>query len=114
MKTKGGDQRLFGIDLIRVLATFFVVLIHSYTKNGWDLSTALLGKKMLIGNFVIGLAITAIPLFMMTTGYFLSQKGYTYKQLKNLPSLLFAVFSTSLIAGFVLKMFSSIDYGKDF
>jgi len=113
MVNKGGD-RVFGIDLIRVLATFFVVIVHAYTQNGWSGSFVYLGKKMLIGNFVISLSITAVPLFMMTTGYFLSKKGYSYKHLKTIPSLIFAVVSTSLLAGFVLKKFSFIDYGNDF
>ena len=71
----------WGLDLIRVLAMFFVILVHSTSFYGFagaeisSFSTFMAG----IGRY---LSYTCIPLFLILTGFGISKissfSGYTY------------------------------------
>ena len=71
------------IDIIKVVATFLVVLVHFYLKNGFydlDYHSKIMKTSLVIRNF--GMA--CVPLFIMTTGYLLKDKEYSKKYFKGI------------------------------
>lgn len=76
--TKNFNSYNYGIDLIRILAMFFVVLVHSTTFYGFNVR-----KIDSISLYFVGigryLAFSCVPLFIMLTGYLNSNKEPTFK-----------------------------------
>lgn len=61
-------QRLSGLDLLRCIATLFVVIFHSFLYNGFY-SEPQTGIHMLFANSVRWLSVSCIGIFIMLTGY---------------------------------------------
>lgn len=61
-------QREFGADLLRCVATFFIIGVHFYLHNGFYYEPQN-GIAMIVANTARWLFFTCVPLFAMLTGY---------------------------------------------
>lgn len=66
-------KRETGIDIIKALATLFVVCVHFYLSCGYY-QAFIATPKMYIMTFCRWGFMTAVPLFLMSTAYFKSRK----------------------------------------
>ena len=66
-------KRETGLDIVKALATFFVVCTHFYLSIGYY-QTPIVSMKMYAMTFVRWGFMTAVPLFLMATAYFKSNK----------------------------------------
>jgi len=62
-----------GMDVIKALATFFVVALHFYLSCGYY-NSFIASKKMYVMTTGRWIFITAVPMFLMATGYFKIRK----------------------------------------
>ena len=88
-------ERQAGLDLVRAAAIFFVVCLHGITMRG-ALDAALLTPVWCAKVFVRYLALSAVPLFLMLSGYLQNRKMPTVKYYVNylhiyIPYLLLGV-----------------------
>ena len=63
-----GKERQPGLDLVRAAAIFFVIALHGITMRG-ALDAAMLSPVWCVKVFVRYLALSAVPLFLMLSGY---------------------------------------------
>ena len=89
-------SRESGLDIIRALASLFVVSAHFYLNIGYY-NTPLIGTKMFIMTACRWLFVTSIPMFFMLTGYFKSNKTLSKSHYKALIPLLFSYIVISVI-----------------
>ncbi|MCR5734117.1 MAG: acyltransferase family protein [Lachnospiraceae bacterium] len=114
-KTDNGDiqmdanikKRLAGPDIVRALAAFFVVAAHFYLNVGYY-QTPMAGHKMYIMTCARWFFISAMPMYMMLTGYFKSNKTVSKEHYKSLIPVLTAYLVITVIKVFVSNHF----YGK--
>ena len=78
LKNNNSKTYNYGVDLIRIVAMFFVILVHSTTFYGFNAS-----QIDSFGLFLVGigryLSFSCVPLFIMLTGYLNSQKEPTFE-----------------------------------
>ena len=82
MEEKKENKRFVGIDIIRNLALVCVVILHFFLHNGFY-STPMNSKRMLLCTIIRSFATIAVPLFLMITGYSMSQKKLSKKYYKG-------------------------------
>lgn len=81
------NNRLCGPDIVRFLATLFVVMAHFYLNcNYYD--TPLVGAKMFIETFFRWLFIICVPLYLMLSGFFLKNRKPCKKHYMSVLPLL--------------------------
>ena len=78
------SDRLIGLDLVKVLACFLVVALHTCTKS----------PSISLSSILYYLGVIAIPLFFITHGYLLfgktrNNKWYSYKKIGRILFLTF-------------------------
>ena len=66
-------ERKTGLDIVKALATLFVVCAHFYLSCGYY-QTPIASTKMYVMTFVRWGFMVAVPLFLMSTGYFKDSK----------------------------------------
>ena len=78
-----------GIDIVKILAAFFVVGIHTFLYNGFY------GAEIRSGDtdYIIPIAMrwityTCVPLFMITTGYLMKNKKFSPSYYKGLIKII--------------------------
>lgn len=84
-------ERENGLDIIKALATLFVVCTHFYLSCGYY-QVPIISKKMLIMTFVRWGFMTAVPLFLMCTGYLKTGKKLNKAHYMSLVPILFSYF----------------------
>lgn len=98
-------QRCYGIDLARAVAITFVLSVHSFLYNGYY-DEPLQGIGMAVGTILRMALISAVPLFLILTGYLCVSRrwsaGYYRKLLPVLLTYLLA--SAACLAFKVLWM----------
>ena len=62
-------QRICGLDLIRVVAIFFVIAGHFFVINTSYRSVPFTGMSMFLQGMMHSVFTVGVPLFMMLTGY---------------------------------------------
>lgn len=67
------SKRDFSLDIIRILATFFVVSVHFFLNNGFY-NEIMAGKRMYVMTLMRSFFSICVPLLIMLTGYLMSQK----------------------------------------
>lgn len=68
------NERKYGIDIIKVLASIFVIIIHHFISVGYYGLQMGSGKEMYLATVIQAFGLTAVPLFLICTGYLLSKK----------------------------------------
>lgn len=84
-------KRLYGIDLIKSLAIFFVISVHFFLNSGYY-DTVMSGKSMLIMTGARWLFFTCVPLFLLATGFLRYKKTPTKKYYLSLISIYVSYF----------------------
>lgn len=97
IKQKTASKKNINIELIRVVACFFVVAIH--------LLTARMGPQNITTHYIKIILIIAVPLFWIVTGYYIftDKKPYFKKVKKTITGILVP----ALIVMFFSQVFSS-------
>lgn len=91
-------RRNYGVDLVKIISMFFVVALHILGFGGILESTQKFSINNGIGNYIYVLAMCAVDVFVITTGFVYAEKKYKFK---NLIYLWFIVFFYSVIIAFV-------------
>lgn len=90
-------KRNFGLDLIRVIAVFFVISVHFFQNTDFY-TLPIKGKLPFILIFFRWLFFISVPLFLLLTGYLQSNKKLEKKYYKGIIRILISYFFISIIA----------------
>ena len=90
-------QRICGLDLIRVIAIFFVIAGHFFSLNTPYAKSLVNGSSMVIQGMLLTIFGCAVPLFMMLTGYLNIHKKPTKKYYKGMIRVLVAYLFFSIV-----------------
>lgn len=71
-------ERLFGLDLLKILATFTVLSVHFFLNTQFY-NTNATGFSITIQVIIRNLCMICIPLFVMLSGYLNNKKDYNKK-----------------------------------
>ena len=90
-------SRICGLDLIRVVAIFFVIAGHFFVLNTSYRDVRFVGISMFIQTMMYSVFVVGVPLFMMLTGYLNIHKTPTVKYYKGMLRVLVAYLFFSLV-----------------
>ncbi|MCM1313755.1 MAG: acyltransferase family protein [Prevotella sp.] len=98
-----------GIDIVKILAMFMVICIHTYLHDG------MYGEPITDSKFIIPIAFrwlsyTCVPLFMICTGYLMKNKKISGKYYLGLVKIIVIYIIISIIC----MKFNHDKYGTDF
>jgi len=85
-----------GLDIVKALATFFVVAIHFYLSCGYY-NAFIASTKMYVMTCGRWLFIAAVPLFLMATGYFKINKTVSRSHYMSLIPIVITYFALCTI-----------------
>lgn len=91
------SQRICGLDLIRVVAIFFVVAGHFLFVNTSYMYTPMCGVSMFLQSMMMSIFFAGVPLFMMLTGYLNINKTPAKKYYKGMLRVLVAYLIFSIV-----------------
>ena len=91
------SQRICGLDLIRVVAIFFIIAGHFLFVNTPYMKTPMHGVAMFLQNMMLSVFFVGAPLFMMLTGYLNINKMPTTKYYKGMVRVLVAYLIFSIV-----------------
>lgn len=107
---KGGpSERICGLDLIRVVAIFFVIAVHFFSLNTPYDTSLINGTSMVLQGMMKSISGASVPLFMMLTGYLNVNKAPSKKYYKGMLRVLVAY----LIFSIVTILFRNYYLGED-
>lgn len=91
------NNRLYGIDIIKIFAAFLVISVHHFNTIGfYDQPTAL--NKLMIGTTALYLiTLSCVPLFLTVSGYLLSNAKPTKIYYRKILYFLIEVFIIYMI-----------------
>ncbi|MBE6160410.1 MAG: hypothetical protein E7157_05140 [Lactobacillales bacterium] len=89
-------KRYFGIDLVRVLAVFFVLSVHFFLNNSFY-DTNINGIGMFISIFLRWIFYNGVPLFILLTGYLKRKKKLDKDYYKGIKHILLSYLFISII-----------------
>lgn len=91
-----GKERQPGLDLVRAAAIFFVIALHGITMRG-ALDAAMLSPVWCVKVFVRYLALSAVPLFLMLSGYLQAGKRPTKAYYRGILPLYLSYFAIAAL-----------------
>lgn len=95
---KGGlSERICGLDLIRVVAIFFVIAVHFFSLNTDYRNVPFQGVSLFFQGMMNSVFMVGVPLFMMLTGYLNIKKTPTKKYYKGMLRVLVAYLIFSIV-----------------
>lgn len=89
-------KRIFGIDLVRVVAIFFVISVHFFLNNSFY-ETNIQGIGMFISLFFRWIFYLGVPLFILLTGYLKREKKLTKDYYKGIKHILISYIFISIL-----------------
>ena len=89
-------ERIAGLDLVRVVAAFFVMSVHFYLNCGYY-SVKLVGIEAFLMTYGRWLFLTCVPLYMLLTGYFKLNKTFGKEHYRSLIPILVAYVVISIM-----------------
>lgn len=89
-------KRFAGIDIVKILACFFVVAVHFFLNSGFYATpiSEEFGRGQI---YVRWITFCCVPLFMITTGYLMKNKTFSGKYYRGILRVLVIYLVTSLI-----------------
>lgn len=110
---KEKKKRILGLDVIRMLAIFFVFVTHAITYRG-VLNAEQLSFKWTIYMIIRFLAMAGVPLFLLLTGYLNNKSEASKKYYKGIIPILISYIVISVIEIVVTNIYNhtSIDFGQ--
>lgn len=103
------EKRDPGPDMIRCLALFFVSSVHFLTYTGYY-DQPMAGKRMLVLTILRAFFITCVPLFLMLSGYLMSEKTLSKQYYKRLGKILFPYVVICAVYAVVCNTFLNTTY----
>ena len=104
-------KRVFGLDLIRVVAIFFVLSVHFFLNNGFY-NYNIRGKGMFVSIFIRWIFYLGVPLFLLLTGYLKRKKTLTKKYYKSIVPILVSYLFISILCGMFRMFYLKEDISK--
>ena len=101
-------KRIFGLDLVRSLAFFFVILVHSFANSGFN-NSSLVGFQMFSLLMIRCLAFVGVLLFIIITGYCKSHKTLSKDHFYSIIKILVIYFIISIVTIFFEKFYFHSD-----
>lgn len=89
-------KRNLTLDVIRIIALFFVVSVHFFLNSGFY-NIKVSGIRMFFMIIPQSFLLICVPLFMMLTGYLQYKKQLTNKYFKGIKKVLIVYFIFSII-----------------
>ncbi len=102
-------KRIFGLDLVRVVAILFVIIVHVFLHT-YFVSVNLTGPKEFILLGIRNLTLTCVPLFILLTGYCKSEKKANKDHYKSLWKILISY----LLIAIITILYKTLYLGKVF
>ena len=90
------NKRVFGLDLVRVVAVFLVIVIHSFLYTGYN-STSMSGIGMFMLLLLRCLARSGVLIFIILTGYLKSDKKVDKGYYKGITNILLTYFIIAIL-----------------
>lgn len=90
-------KRIFGLDLIRVFAVFFVICTHFFLNTSFY-KVPFEGEQMIIQALLRWIFIICVPLFLMLTGFLQSKKELSINYYENITPILGVYILYSVLA----------------
>ncbi len=106
---KRGDQRIFYIDLLRALATFAVVLLHTAAQN-WPAKDITFGQWNVF-NIYDSLAQWAVPMFIMLSGILFLDKDREFSIKRLYTHSVFRIAVAFVIWSFLYALYQVYSEG---
>lgn len=97
-------HQYFGINLIKVLASLFVPLVHAFVYSNFY-NENIAGEKMFLLIFIREILLCCVPLFIMTTGYLKTNAEINKEHYKKLKPILVSYILISIITIFFRKLY---------
>lgn len=97
------DSRMFGIDIVRILAVILVLIVHFFLNTNYY-STPLKGMSMNIQSVIRNFCMSCVPLFLIITGFLNNKKEYNKSFFKGLFNILIIWIFYSIIEFTVLLL----------
>lgn len=91
------NSRICGLDLIRVVAIFFVIAGHFFSLNTAYRDVPFIGISMFVQGVMNSVFTVGVPLFIMLTGYLNTHKTPTKKYYKGMVRVLVAYLFFSIV-----------------
>ncbi len=98
-----------GIDIVKILAVFMVVCIHTYLYDGMYYEPVT-SEKFMLPIALRWISYTCVPLFMISTGYLMKNKKFSGKYYLGLIKIIVIYIIVSLIC----MKFNHEHFGTDF
>lgn len=98
-----------GIDIVKILAVFMVVCVHTYLHDGMYYEP-INGTKYILPVMCRWISYTCVPLFMISTGYLMKNKKLTGKYYFGLVKIIVIYVAVSIIC----MRFKYNEYGTDY
>lgn len=89
-------KRIFGIDLLRAIAIFFVLSVHFFLNNNFY-NTNISGIGMFISLFMRWIFYIGVPIFILLTGYLKKDKELNKKYYKGIIHVLTSYLFISIV-----------------
>lgn len=105
---KNISRRNINIDLIRVVAVFFVISIHFFMNVNYY-GEMFLGKKMFVFTCLRTISMICVPLFLLLTGYLMNDKTLSKKYYKGIINILEMFLLSSILCILFNKYYLDID-----
>ena len=100
-------KRFSGIDIVKIVAAFFVIGIHTFLYDGYY-NYSIPNNKVELGAICMRwIAYTCVPLFMITTGFLMKNKKISKKYYAGLLPILFVY----LVVSIICVLFNKSHYG---
>lgn len=98
-----------GIDIVKILAVFMVVCVHTYLHDGMYY-IPITSEKFMLPIALRWIFYTCVPLFMISTGYLMKNKKLTGKYYLGLIKIIVIY----IIASLICMKFNHEHFGMDF
>lgn len=106
------EKRNINIDLLKVVALFFVILVHFYAYTGYyDFvnKSGYYNLELKFSLFIRNLAMTCVPLFIIISGYLLGFKKASLSYYKKFGSI-FLIYSLAMFFVTLVDNLSNINH----
>ena len=101
-------SRNLNVDLIKFIACFFVIAVHSLIRNGYY-AIAINNSEQFFFTILRSLFINCVPLFMVTTGYLMCNKKLNKNYYKGILKILILAIIIGIIT---ILLFGSMTMNK--
>ncbi len=97
------EKRIFGLDLLRVLAVVCVLFVHFFLNTHYY-AAPMSGISLRMQSVVRNFCMMCVPLFLVLTGYLNKKKTYNLSFFKSIGSILIIWLFYSIIEYFILNI----------